>query len=81
MERMTFAPTVAADIAAIGGEPPFRLRAVTARVGERIVGIGGFGYLEDGSVLAWASLTDEARRHKVSLHKRVCKALRWARAR
>jgi hypothetical protein len=45
----------------------------------RIVAICGLGFLQDGTVMAFCHLTDEARRRKFSLHKEMCKRLAWAR--
>src|SRR5262245_1899887 len=81
MLPMTFAPTLAADLAATGQDRlGFRIRAVTARVGDKIVGIGGLSFLDDGTVLAFCHLTDAARRRKVALHKAALAALARAKA-
>jgi|SRR5215510_831103 len=78
---MEFAPTVVADLAATGQDRlGCRIRAVTARVGDEIVGIGGFSFLDDGTVLAFCHLTDAARRRKVALHKAAIAALARAKA-
>lgn len=82
MERMTFAPTVAADIEAIGEKvPDYRIRAVTARIGEKVVAIGGLGFQANGTVTAFCHLTDEARHRKVALHKAVKAGIEQAKAR
>ena len=63
-------PTTRADFDEIGKKPPYRLFGVTARNEHgQVIGFGGIAYLEDGRKMAFADLTDEARKHKVSLHK------------
>ena len=63
-------PTTRADFEEIGKTPPYRLFGVTARNEHgQIIGFGGIAYLEDGRKMAFADLTDEARKHPVSLHK------------
>ena len=63
-------PTVAADIAQVTSEPlPVRIRAITALIGDRVIGIGGIGYREDGVVIGFAVITEEFRRRPVALHR------------
>lgn len=63
-------PTTRADFDELEKPPPYRLFGLTARNEHGdIIGIGGIAYLEDGRKLAFADLTDEARHHKVALHK------------
>lgn len=73
-------PAKRSDFEEIGKLPPFRLFGVTAR-NERgeIIGLGGIAYLENGEKLAFAELTDEARKHKVALHKAGHQIMRMAR--
>jgi hypothetical protein len=79
---MHFSPTIAADFDAIGAPRlDYRIRGVTAHVNGRIVGIGGLGFLPDGSVMAFAHLTDEARAARFALHRKVCRELAAARKR
>lgn len=79
---MHFSPTIAADFDTIGAPRlDYRIRAVTAHINGRIVGIGGLGFLADGSVMAFAHLTDEARARKFALHRRVTRELFAARKR
>lgn len=63
-------PAKRSDFEQFGRPAPFRLFGLTAR-NERgeIIGMGGIAYLEDGRKMAFADLTDEARHHKVALHK------------
>ena len=73
-------PTVAADFAALSKNPlPFRVKAMTGvlhqdgpdgpDVDGRVIGIAGIGFRPDGIVIAFADLTEEARAHKVALHR------------
>jgi hypothetical protein len=79
---MHFSPTIAADFDTIGAHRlDYRIRGVTAHVNGRIVGLGGLGFLPDGTVLAFVHLTDEARSAKFALHRRVCRELASARKR
>lgn len=68
--KIELAPTTQDDLREIGEDQiAFRIRAVTGRIGEKIVLIGGFGFLGHGTVLAFANLTEEAREHPVQLHR------------
>lgn len=75
-------PTVAEDFTALDGKPlPFRVRAKTAVLDGRVIGLGGIGHLEDGTVIAFGRITDEFRRHPVKLHKAGLEVFREARER
>lgn len=70
MAEMIFRPTVADDLAAVGEEAPaFRIRAITGRIGDDVVAVGGFAYHEDGGVMAFATLKPDARKRPIALHK------------
>jgi hypothetical protein len=63
-------PLTAADVAEITSEPhPYRVSGFTARLDGNVIAIGGAAHLPDGTLLAFAHLSDEARRRKVWLHK------------
>lgn len=63
-------PTTRADFEEMGKTPPYRMFGITARNEHgAIIGFGGVAYLEDGRKMAFADLTDEARKHKIALHK------------
>jgi hypothetical protein len=65
-------PLTAADIGEITREPfPYRVSGFTARLDGAVIAIGGATHLPDGTLLAFAHLTDEARRRKVWLHKQA----------
>lgn len=55
--------------------PSIRTRSVTARIDGRVVGVGGVGYVKDGSVVAFAFITDELRKNKIALHKAGLKVI------
>lgn len=72
---MTVRPTVAADVAALGFEAPFRFKGLTGLVGDRVVGVAGVGYQPEGGLIAFAQLTDECRAHRVTLHRAALRFL------
>lgn len=57
------------ELAAEGQTLPFRVKAVTAMLDGRPIGLGGIGFPKVGMPTAFACITDELRRHKVALHK------------
>lgn len=75
---MTLRPSVAADIAALGLELPYRFKGMTGLIGDRVVGLAGIGYRPDGVLIATAYMTDEARKHRFAFHRA---ARRWLAAR
>jgi hypothetical protein len=78
----TLSPTTQSDIDAMTVVPlGHRIRAETARVGDEIVGVAGFSHLPDGSLCAFAFLTDAARKRKIQLHKQALRGISDARAR
>lgn len=73
-------PAVKDDLIAFNFDKlPWRTRSIAGEKDGRLIGIGGLAYFADGLVLAWAELTDEARKAKVSLHKAALKLLSEAR--
>lgn len=81
MQPFEISPAEPSDFNDLDGPPQLRVRAVTGRVGDEIIGIGGLVYLPDGLMGAFARLTPEARRRKVQLHKTALAMLESARAR
>jgi hypothetical protein len=80
--KFELTPTTQADLDATEGEPlEFRVRAVTAKLGDQIIGVGGLGFPKNGQVVIWARLTDEIRKRPVQLHKTALAALADAKAR
>jgi hypothetical protein len=68
--RVQLRPTIASDLAAVTHETlPIRIRAITALVGERVLGLGGIGYRPDGVVIGFAVINDEFRRYPTALHR------------
>jgi hypothetical protein len=68
--RVTIRPTVAEDFRQVLEIPlPHRIRAVTMAIGDKVLGVGGLGYRPDGTVVAFAIFTDEARRYPFSMHR------------
>lgn len=72
MGQVTFRPTVAADLPHLTNQPlPFRIKAVTALIEGRVVGVAGIGFMPNGAAVALAQMTDEMRAHKFALHRRA----------
>lgn len=68
--RVTFRPTVAPDLMLITHEPlPHRIKAITAELDGKVVGLGGIGYRPDGTVIAFAQFTDEMRKYPAAVHR------------
>lgn len=68
--RCELRPTTREDVERfLPGRLTWRIRGITAHVGDRIIGIGGLAYLPDGTVAAFTELSDEARKYPVSLHR------------
>jgi hypothetical protein len=68
--RVTFRPSVAADIAAIIDQPlPHRIRAITAVADGKVLGVGGLGFRPDGTVIAFVAMIEEARRYRCAIHR------------
>lgn len=82
MQKIALRPAIADDLSALGGEPlPFRVRAQAVEVDGELIAVGGVGYMDDGTVIAFARLTADMRRRKVQLHKAALALLRDAHAR
>jgi N-acetylglutamate synthase-like GNAT family acetyltransferase len=79
MSRVVVRPATLADIEAFIGPPPCRIRALTAEIDGRIIGIGGLCYLPSGDVGIFSTLTDEFRQHKFALHRAGLLLMRMAR--
>jgi hypothetical protein len=80
MSRVTLRPTVAADLPhLIGVALPHRIKAISAEVEGRIVGIGGIAYRPDGTVIAFVQMSDEARKYPVAIHRAGLMAMKMIR--
>lgn len=68
--RVELRPTIASDLAQVTHETlPIRIRAITAELDGRVLGIGGIGYRPDGVVIGFAALNDEFRNYPRALHR------------
>src|SRR5215468_2951761 len=57
MPKVTLRPTIAADLPHVIGEPlPYRIRAITALVDDRVIGMGGIAFPPHGPAVAFAQL-------------------------
>src|SRR5215470_16811787 len=57
MPKITLRPTIPADLAHVIGEPlPYRIRAITALVDDRIIGMGGIALPPYGPAIAFVQL-------------------------
>lgn len=80
--KFTLTPATPQDIEQTeGGQFEHRVRAVTARLGDQIIGVGGFELRPDGQVVMFGRLTDEIRKRPIQLHKTALALLADARAR
>ena len=75
-ERVRLVPATAADFADLSARspntpstPPVRMLALTAKVGDRVIGIGGVAFFKTGQKVAFADITDEARKYPITIHK------------
>lgn len=78
--RITFRPTAAADLAFINEPLPYRIQAITALAGDRVLGIGGLGFHPDGSVVAFVHMREEARKYPAAIHRAGLLAMRMIRS-
>lgn len=78
----TLTPTTREDLEQTRGEPyEYRIRAVTAKLDNEVIGIVGLGFPSHGQVIGFARLTDTIRRkYPVRLHKMALGVLADARA-
>lgn len=80
MTRVTLRPTVASDLPHVIGEPlPFRIKAITAHIGDQVLGVGGLGYLPNGVVGAFVAMSAEGRKYPVAIHRAGVAAMRMIR--
>jgi hypothetical protein len=82
MPKVTLRATILADLPHVVGEPlPCRIRAITALIDDRIVGMGGIAFPPEGPAIAFVQLSPssqeetaaasipEARRYPVAFHR------------
>lgn len=76
MNRVEIVPASPADFQEVfETTPKIRTRSVTAKIDGRVVGVGGVGYARDGTVVAFAFITEELRKNKIALHKAGLKVI------
>jgi len=57
MPQVTLRPTILADLPHVIGEPlPYRIRAITALIDDRIIGMGGIAFPPYGPAIAFVQL-------------------------
>jgi len=62
MPKVTLRPTILADLPHVIGEPlPYRIRAITALIDDRIIGMGGIAFPPDGPAIAFVQLVPPSR--------------------
>lgn len=62
MPKVTLRPTIPADLAHVIGEPlPYRIRAITALVDDRVIGMGGIAFPPHGPAIAFVQLAPASR--------------------
>jgi len=62
MPQITLRPTISADLAHVIGEPlPYRIRAITALVDDRVIGVGGIAFPPYGPAIAFVQLAPSSR--------------------
>jgi hypothetical protein len=74
MTPLTFSPASSTDVKTLGPAAerlPMRVKALSARVGDDLVGVAGIGYLGAGRVFAFAHLSEECRKRKIQLHRQA----------
>ena len=86
MPKVTLTPATRADFAELAAVsentpavPPVRVLALAAKVDGRVIGIGGVAFFPTGQKVAFADITDEARKYPVSIHKAGLAAIDLAR--
>lgn len=74
MTPLTFSPATSTDVKTLGPAAErlsVRVKALSARVGDELVGVAGIGYLGAGRVFAFAHLSEECRKRKIQLHRQA----------
>lgn len=78
--RVILRPTIASDLAAVIAEPlPHRIQALTAIIGDRVLGIGGIGFRPSGEVIAFVHMNEEARNYPAAIHRAGIAAMQMIR--
>ncbi len=75
MPKVTLRPTIAVDLPeVIGGPLPFRIRAISALVEGRVIGIGGIAFPPHGPAIAFVQLAPSSPRPEGELGRDHCTA-------
>jgi hypothetical protein len=78
--KVEIVPTKSEDIPdVIDGPLPFRIKGLTGKLGDEVLGVGGLAFLPDGTVAAFLIIKEEARKYPVALHKAALRTLAEAR--
>lgn len=78
--RVAIEPATAADFERLtGGRPVTRARALAAKLGDEVIGLGGFLYMPDGTVWASMLVTPAGRKFPAALLRAGVAAMRLAR--
>ena len=80
MPKVTLRPTVLADLPHVVGEPlPYRIRAITAVIDDRIIGMGGIAFPPYGPAIAFVQLVPSSREETVCDGEHGATSIREAR--
>lgn len=68
--RVTLRPTTAADMPHLTKDPlPARIQGITAEVDGQVIGLGGLSYRPNGTVIAFAWISEQARKYPLAIHR------------
>lgn len=68
--RVRLRPTVADDIPSLTSDPlPARIQGITAEVDGQVIGLGGLSYRPNGTVIAFAWISETARKYPLAIHR------------
>lgn len=81
MPKVTLRPTIAADLPHVIGEPlPYRIRAITGLVDDRVIGMGGIAFPPQGPAIAFVQLAPSSSNQDGTIcHDRPAKSIPEAR--
>src|SRR6266849_2204555 len=80
MPKVTLRPTILADLPHVIGEAlPYRIRAITAVIDDRIIGMGGIAFPPYGPAIAFVQLVPSSREETVCDGEHGATSIREAR--
>jgi hypothetical protein len=80
MPKVTLRPAILADLPHVIGEPlPYRIRAITALIDDRVIGMGGIAFPPDGPAIAFVQLAPSSREETVCASEPAAASLPEAR--